>query len=1182
MTLKTKTLTIIGGTAIGLVAVLYVATRFLMLGNFASLEERDTRQNLERVLDTLRDDLTTLDNTCRGSANWDRAYAFVQNGDSDFVRTNIGYGAFSDAADRRLNLLLYVNAEGQIVFGEGFDLEAKNEKPIPAGVREHLQVEDALLKHPNPELGVRGFILLPQGLLLVTSRPILTTEGKGPVRGSLIIGRFLDRGEMRRLSQKTHLSLTLLRPDDPQVPAEFVALPFKAPTVPRKSGDAVAAGPEPRDVGLGPGSAADATGADSASRTLILVRPLSVDIVAGYAVLRDIYGKDASVLRVDMPREIYHRGRVSVLYFAVSLLLAGLVFVLVSLGLLKRAVLSRLTRFSASVGSIAASGDASARVSLTGNDELSSLGDATNRMLEALEQSQRQRQESEARYQTLVEHAPEAIVVLDGKTGRFIEANNNALRLFRLSKEKVLRCVLLDLSAPVQPDGRNAAESGDQKVQEALDGGTPVFEWTHRNSAGEDIPCEVRLVRLPPAHRLLVRGSITDITERKRFERSLEARTTYLNALIENSPLAIVILNSENRVEFCNPAFEQLFQYSQQEIAGAGLDELIVPVELAREAEEYSRKVEKEGESLHATTRRRRKDGTLVDVELYGVPLNVSGEIVGVYGLYLDITERKRAERELQRAMEATEAANRAKSEFVANMSHEIRTPMNGILGMIDLTLDTELTAEQREYLGMARTSAHSLLSVINDVLDFSKIEAGKLDLETIEFNLRDSLEPTMKSLALRAHEKGLELNFDVRPNVPETLVGDPSRLRQILVNLIGNAVKFTERGAVTVRVKCEAEEASSARLQFSVTDTGIGITREKEAAIFDPFTQADGSMARRYGGTGLGLTISRRLVEMMGGRIWLQSTVGQGSVFYFSARFGVGSRPNRAMPLETVKLEDLRVLVVDDNPTNQRILEEMLASWRMKPVLAEAAPIALSHLEQAVDAGRPVGLVLVDANMPGMDGFWLVEQLRQDARLAGTTIIMLTSAGQRGDGARCRALGVAAYLNKPIGRSELLNAVMRVLGTTSQEQAQPSLITRHSLREERSGLHILLAEDNLVNQTLAVRLLTKRGHDVQVAGNGREALDRLKKERFDLILMDVQMPEMDGYEATAAIREVERTAGGHIPIIAVTAHAMKGDLERCREAGMDGYITKPIRVEELLKKIEDYTRHAPLPTVAS
>jgi PAS domain S-box-containing protein len=1180
MTLRTKTLTIIGGTAIGLVAVLYVAARFLMLGNFARLEERDTRQNLERALDTLRDDLTTLDNTCRGSANWDKAYAFVQNGDSDFVRTNIGYGAFSDAADRRLNLLLYVNAEGQTVFGEGFDLEAKKEEPIPVGLREHLQVEDALLKHPNPERGVAGFILLPQGLLLVTSRPILTTEGKGPVRGSLIMGRFLDRGEMRRLSQKTHLSLILLRPDDPQAPAELVAPPLKAATVAREPGD-VASGPRPSDAGLRRGSAADATDADSTSRTPILVRPLSADIVAGYAVLRDIYGKDASVLRVDMPRQIYQRGQASVLYFAVSLLLAGLVFVLVSLGLLKWAVLSRLTGFSASVGSIAASGDVSARVSLTGNDELSRLSDATNRMLEALEQSQRQRQESEARYQTLVEHAPEAIVVLDGETGRFVEANDNALRLFRLSKERLLQCAWLDLSAPVQSDDRNAAESGGQKVQEALEGGTPVFEWTHRNSAGEDIPCEVRLVRLPAAHRLLVRGSLTDITERKRAERNLEARTTYLNALIENSPVAIVILDSENRVEFCNPAFEQLFQYPRSEIVGLNIDGVVASNALPEDANEFSRRVGT-GEPLHGVRRRRRKDGTFVDVEVYGVPLKVGDRVIGTYGLYQDITARKKAEQELREAKEAAETANRAKSEFVANMSHEIRTPMNGVLGMLELALDTELTPEQREYLDMARTSAHSLLSVINDVLDFSKIEAGKLDLESIEFSLRDSLDPTMKTLALRAHEKGLELNWDVVENVPERLVGDPSRLRQILVNLIGNAVKFTERGEVTVRVECESEEADNVRLHFSVMDTGIGVAQEKQATIFDAFIQADGSTARRYAGTGLGLTICRRLVEMMGGRIWLESAVGQGSVFHFNARFGFGSHSTRPKPFETTKLEGLPVLVVDDNPTNRRILEGMLAAWGMSPAVAESAPLALSQLRRAIETGRPFPLMLVDANMPGQDGFWLVEQVRQEARLAGTTAIMLTSAGQRGDGARCRELRVGAYLRKPIGRSELLTALLRVLGTNFDEQTQLPLITRHSLREERRTLRILLAEDNPVNQTLAVRLLRKYGHDAEVVSNGREALDRLKKESFDLVLMDVQMPEMDGYEATAAIREMEKATGGHIPILAMTAHVMKGDEERCLEAGMDGYVAKPIKVDELLKQIEGFAQRAALHTIVA
>ena len=1163
MSLKTKTLTIIGGTAIGLVAVLYLATRFLILRNFASLEERDTRQNLERVLDTLRDDLTALDNTCRGSANWDKAYAFVQNGDPEFVRTNIGFGAFSDAADRRLNALLYLNANGQVVFGEGFDFEAKKEKPTPTGLQEHLQPEDPLLKDASTKRGVAGFILLPQGLLLVASRPVLTTEGKGPIRGWLIIGRFLDAEEIRRLSQKTHLSLSLLPADDPRAPAELVAPAFRAAPVAPQMGEATPAGSKshPR-----PDSSAGGPGLDSTNSATIMIRPLSAEMVAGYAVIRDIYGNGPSVLRVDVPREIYRRGRASVLYFAASLLLTSLVFVVVSLGLLKRVVLSRLMRLGASVGTIAASGDVSARVSVTGDDELSRLGDATNRMLDALEQAQLRRQESEARYQTLVEHAPEAIVVLDAEAGRFIDANNNAVELFRLAKKELLSCTVSDLSAPVQPDGRAGEELAKSRIQEALDGGTPVFEWVHRDSAGVDIPCEVRLVRLPAAHRLLVRGSITDIRERKRADKNLEERTAFLNALIENSPLAIVAVGTENRVEFCNSAFERLFQYRLEEILGCEIDRLITPPAQLEEANEYSEQTES-GRLVHGTAVRRRKDGTLVDVELYGVPLKIGDRIAGVYGLYQDITERKQAERDLHKAKEAAEAASRAKSQFLANMSHEIRTPMNGILGMTDLTLDTVLTPEQSEYLGMVRTSADALLTIINDVLDFSKIEAGKLDLDPISFRLRESLAQTMKALGFRAHQKGLELTCDIHPEVPDLVVADPGRLRQIIVNLVGNAVKFTEQGEVGLKVALESRTDQQAQLHFVVRDTGIGIAREKQEVVFEAFSQADASMTRRFGGTGLGLSISSRLVKMMGGRIWLESELGRGSCFHFTTRVGVAAGAS-AEPIEQADLAGTRVLVVDDNLTNRSILGRMLEGWGMKPALVECGAEALKLIRNA-DPLRPFRLILADLYMPGMDGFTLVEQIRHHVDLRQTSIMMLTSAGQRGDGARCRELGIAAYLIKPITQAELLDAILRILSRKERQVEEPHLVTRHWLREERRSLRVLLAEDNTVNQMLASRLLEKRGHTVAVASDGRAALKTLEKQPFDVVLMDVQMPEMDGFEATAAIRAREHGTGTHVPIIAMTAHAVTGDRERCLAAGMDGYLSKPVEAKELFAAIE-------------
>ncbi len=540
-----------------------------------------------------------------------------------------------------------------------------------------------------------------------------------------------------------------------------------------------------------------------------------------------------------------------------------------------------------------------------------------------------------------------------------------------------------------------------------------------------------------------------------------------------------------------------------------------------------------------------------------------------------EIEVRQQAEHRLLEAKEAAEAANRAKSEFLANMSHEVRTPLNGVMGMTDLVLETELTPEQRDFLDTVKMSADSLLTVINDILDFSKIEAGRIELEYIDLNLRDCLEATLRTVALRADEKGLELLCEVAPDVPEIIKGDSSRLRQVIVNLVGNAIKFTNEGEVSLRVKTDGREGQDLKLHFTVSDTGIGIPSEKQKVIFDPFTQADASTTRRYGGTGLGLTISNRLVGMMGGKIWIESQVGKGTEFHFTASVGVAEA--KAVEIGTIAppelLRGVRALVVDDNRTNRRILDGMLRRWEMKPTLVEGGEEALWQLKSAREAGEPYALVLTDMHMPNMDGFTLVERIRQHPELYAATIMMLTSAGHRGDALRCKELGVSAYLLKPIRQSELREAIARVLGAREQKGAIP-LITRFSLHDARdpgASLRILLAEDNPVNQLLARRLLEKRGHHVVLASNGREALAAVDRESFDLVFMDVQMPEIDGIEATMAIRDKERTGVNHLPVIALTAHAMKGDQERCMEAGMDAYLSKPIRPQELDELLDKY-----------
>ncbi len=664
--------------------------------------------------------------------------------------------------------------------------------------------------------------------------------------------------------------------------------------------------------------------------------------------------------------------------------------------------------------------------------------------------------------------------------------------------------------------------------------------------------------------------------ERLVLDQQLRDQQFYTRSLIESTIDALMTTDPRGIITDVNKQMEALTGCTRDELIGAPFKDYFTDPERAEAGIKLVLSVGKVRDyELTARTR----DGKETVVSYNATTFHDRDrKLKGVFAAARDVTERKHFDRTLQEKNIELQAANVAKREFLAVMSHEIRTPMNGILGMTDLTLNTELTSSQRDYLQVVKSSAESLLTLLNDLLDFSKIEAGKLDLENIAFNLRDTLGDTLQTLATRAGEKGLELSLHIRPEVPDELIGDPHRLRQIVVNLVGNALKFTERGEIMVEVENGGDSGGQALVRFAVVDTGIGIAPAAHTSIFSAFEQADASTTRHYGGTGLGLAITRQIVELMGGEIKVESELGRGSTFSFSARFG--RQPVRCDGDQWSELKHMRVLVVDDHPSNRMILKELFSSWQMDVVEADGARTAMIALRAAQRAGQPIALMVTDLRMPDMDGLGLAAWMQQDAALRDTRIILLTSTGRTEDVVRCRAAGIAAQLSKPVKHSLLLDTILEVGGYSRK-------VPNATLRIPRQRpLRILLAEDNAVNQQVAVANLESWGHSVTVANDGRVAIEVLSRTSFDLVLMDSQMPGMGGFEATAAIRQREHGTSRHTPIIAMTANVMKGFREECIAGGMDGYVSKPIRLQELVAAmaaaVPGLLLEAPPPAAAS
>ncbi len=771
-------------------------------------------------------------------------------------------------------------------------------------------------------------------------------------------------------------------------------------------------------------------------------------------------------------------------------------------------------------------------------------------------------------YLSLIEELP-ALVACKDTEGRFSVVSRSYAEMLGVEPSDVIGKTDFDFY-PTELAERFRNE--DQRVLET--GGLLVStEESHRDGCTRHYALRKAQVHDLEGNVIGVQTIFWDITDQQHAEKTLQDERDMLQTIMDNLPDFIYVKDSDGRYVVVNDAVRNILgAETTGEVIGRANYDFLPEEQASAECADDDLVIQTGRPLIEREECMQGRDGNHLWVLTSKLPLRDSaGRVTGLVGIDRNITHLKETETELRKAKEIADQANRAKGDFLANMSHEIRTPMNAIIGMTDLLLETQLTQTQHEYLSMVQDSGEALLSLINDILDFSKIEAGKLELDSAVFDIRECLGDTMKSLGLRAGQKGLELAMNIDPQIPDLLIGDAGRMRQIVVNLVGNAIKFTEQGEVVLEIEGQTPTADEVTLHFSITDTGIGISPEQCAKVFEEFEQADASTTRRFGGTGLGLAICSRLVHMMNGRIWVESQLGLGSKFQFTVVAGIDhsqQKPDR--PGQMVSVAGMRALVVDDNATNRRIFKDMLTNWGLLPATASSGRQAMQLLRDARDEQDPIQLVISDVNMPEQDGISLARQIFDEQLLSSSAIIMLSSGARPEDANTLKGVGVNQYLMKPIKQSELYSAMVAALGQATVPVASADGKDASAGSSDIGSLTILLAEDNVVNQKLALGILGSLGHRVTVVENGRQAVEAVASLPFDLVLMDVQMPKMDGLQATREIRDGESATGSHVPVVAMTAHAMKGDREACLDAGMDDYLTKPIRLQDMSDKLEE------------